>query len=286
MSRHGHDDDVHAHHRARHPVVHAGRRLRLRKRRRTGLQIRRHPLLRRRRQRCASRQRVHLGRLRLLRRRDLLQPSGRRRGQHQFLDRRAGLRSGGVSGVARVYRRSDRGGHSLPCPGDDPGTSLSAQGTPTRTTTCTAAQESGVPTLAACQPLASAVAPSDAGEAASVAGLPITIDTTGFVLGDGGTLDCAAGYTAAQASFTAGSQGGQTAVTSCLDAPRRLAHSGGRHLRPHGQPLPGCRGGRDGLVHRRGVREPGRHRELPERSPFGFRRRSLTAPLAVTRGRH
>jgi hypothetical protein len=106
-------------------------------------------------------------------------------------------------------------GTPLPCPGDDPGTVLSVQGTPTWTTTCKATQESGVPTLADCEPLASAVAPLDAGEAATAAGLPITIDTTGFVLGDGGTLDCAAGFTAAQASFTAGSQSGQTAVTSC-----------------------------------------------------------------------
>jgi hypothetical protein len=54
-----------------------------------------------------------------------------------------------------------------PCPGDDPATVTSNLGTPTWTTSCLAAQYSGVSSLAACQPLVAGAGDAGTGDAST-----------------------------------------------------------------------------------------------------------------------
>lgn len=106
-----------------------------------------------------------------------------------------------------------------PCPGDDPGTLLADQGTPTWTTTCTATQQLGISVLAVCGPLVRAGAVvndagvGDASDAA--AGAAITVDTHGFVLADGGTITCGSGFDTAQATYMVGSTAGAVSSVAC-----------------------------------------------------------------------
>jgi len=106
------------------------------------------------------------------------------------------------------------------CPGDIPANVVAVEAQATWTTNCTATQQQGVSSVAACGPLeptAVGVQP-DAGQpdAGADAGLTqITIATSSFSLQEGGAIACGTAYDSANAFFLAGAQMGQTTPSPC-----------------------------------------------------------------------